>query len=531
MPHNFWFSPSGDLFFTPPSFFPSLMYSFSVRSLLLGFLPSNVWSADFWLEVTPFVYLGILSVISVYGFHKVLMIWRFYRYRHNVVPSYQKFEPEDLPHVTVQLPIFNELYVVERLLDAIAQLNYPSHKLEIQVLDDSTDETQPLCEAKANALKQQGLNVDYIHRTHRKGFKAGALAYGLQRAKGELIMIFDADFVPNPNTLLSMVNNFTDPSVGMVQARWAHINRQYSLLTEIQALMLDGHFVIEQTARNRSGCFFNFNGTAGIWRAQAIADAGGWQHTTVTEDLDLSYRVQLKGWRCIYLPHVVVPAELPVEMNSFKSQQFRWAKGASQVAKKLLISVFRAPLPMHTKFEAFLHLTNNFNYLLLIVLLLLSLPYQIYVSQHQWQYGLLIYIPIFLVTTINVLGFYWVSQKEQKPIHHPWQFASHILSLMSLGIGLSLNQSLAVCDGLLGTDSDFIRTPKHGVVNRSQGWKHKRYRGARTWVLCLELMMVVYLSITIAFAVLHTHYLSLPFLLMFLSGYAYVLGLGLFQRR
>ncbi|MEO1621999.1 MAG: glycosyltransferase [Cyanobacteria bacterium J06632_3] len=311
------------------------------------------------LEITPIVYLGILSVISLYGFHKVLMIWRYYKYRTVSAKTLQAFSDADLPKVTVQLPIFNELYVAERLLNAVAQLKYPLDKLEIQVLDDSTDETQQLCQEKVQALRQQNLNIRYIQRSHRKGFKAGALAYGLQQATGELIMIFDADFVPRPETLLQMVDYFADPNVGMVQGRWAHINRRYSLLTEIQALMLDGHFVIEQTARNRAGCFFNFNGTAGIWRASAIADAGGWQHTTVTEDLDLSYRVQLKGWRCIYLPYIVVPAELPVEMNSFKSQQFRWAKGASQVARKLLGTVLRAKIPWHVKFEAFLHLTNN----------------------------------------------------------------------------------------------------------------------------------------------------------------------------
>ncbi|MEL6815144.1 MAG: cellulose synthase family protein, partial [Cyanobacteria bacterium J06598_3] len=366
---------------------------------------------DYLLEITPILYLSILSIISIYGFHKILMIWRFYKYRSNNNSAYGQsygqlyghtanitvtqptFSPSELPKVTVQLPIFNELYVAERLLEAIANLNYPTDKLEIQVLDDSTDETQQLVCQRSEGLRQQGFNIHYIHRPHRRGFKAGALAYGLQQASGELIMIFDADFVPKPDTLKQMVHHFADPAIGMVQARWTHINRQYSRLTEIQALMLDGHFVIEQTARNRSGCFFNFNGTAGIWRARAIADAGGWQHTTVTEDLDLSYRVQLKGWQCLYLPHIAVPAELPMEMNAFKSQQFRWAKGASQVAKKLLGTVFTAPLPVHVKFEAFLHLTNNVNYLLLMVLLLLSLPYQIYVSQHQWQYGLLIYIP------------------------------------------------------------------------------------------------------------------------------------------
>ena len=483
------------------------------------------------LTLTPIVYLGILLVISLYGFHKVLMIWRFYKHRSTVIKAEYPFDRNNLPVVTVQLPIFNELYVVERLLEAIAHLDYPLDRLEIQVLDDSTDETQQLCRQRVEALKQQNFNIVHVQRSHRQGFKAGALAYGLQQAAGELILIFDADFVPRPNTLLQMVDYFADPTVGMVQARWSHINRQYSLLTQIQALMLDGHFVIEQTARNRSGCFFNFNGTAGIWRASAIADAGGWQHTTVTEDLDLSYRVQLKGWRCLYLPHLSIPAELPVEMNSFKSQQFRWAKGASQVAKKLLSTVCQAKLPLHVKFEAFLHLTNNFNYLLLMVLLLLSLPYQIYISEHQWKHGLLIYLPIFIVTTLNLFGFYWVSQKEQHQKLSLLQFSAQIFWLLSTGIGMSLNQSVAVCDGLLRTGTDFVRTPKHGVINATETWTAKRYRGAKTWVLCLEFLMLVYLAITIAFAAWHTHYLSLPFLLMFFTGYSYVLGLGLFQRR
>ena len=483
------------------------------------------------ISLIPIVYLSVLSVISLYGFHKVLMIYRFYKYRSQRTKPAYRFDRDQLPTVTVQLPIFNELYVVERLLDAIAQLDYPKDKLEIQVLDDSTDETQQICREKVEALKQQNLNIVHLRRSHRKGFKAGALAYGLQQTNSELILIFDADFVPKPNTLLQMVDYFSDPAVGMVQARWSHINRQYSPLTQIQALMLDGHFVIEQTARNRSGCFFNFNGTAGIWRASAIADAGGWQHTTVTEDLDLSYRVQLKGWRCIYLPHLSIPAELPVEMNSFKSQQFRWAKGASQVARKMLGTVCRAKLPLHVKFEACLHLTNNFNYLLLMVLLLLSLPYQIYISEHQWEHGLIIYLPIFVVTTLNLFGFYWVSQQEQFEKLSLWQFSTQILLLLSTGIGMSLNQSVAVCDGLLRTGTDFIRTPKHGVVKRTETWTAKKYRGAKTWVLCLEFLMLVYLAVTIAFAAQHTHYLSLPFLLLFFTGYSYVLGLGLFQRR
>lgn len=495
------------------------------------------------LEMTPVIYLSVLFVISLYGFHKVLMIWRFYKYKdkykddQSVVRQKDCFAPEDLPVVTVQLPIFNELYVVERLLLAVARLKYPTDKLEIQVLDDSTDETQQLCERCVRSLQAKGVNIQYIQRPHRKGYKAGALAYGLQQAAGELIMMFDADFVPEPHTLLDMVDCFADPTVGMVQARWTHINRHYSWLTEVQALMLDGHFVIEQMARHRAGCFFNFNGTAGIWRKRAIADAGGWQHTTVTEDLDLSYRAQLRGWRCVYLPQVAVPAELPVEMNSFKSQQFRWAKGASQVARKLLGRVLRAKLPWHVKFEAFLHLTNNFNYLLLMVLLLLSLPYQVYVSQHQWTYGLLIYIPIFVVTTLNLFGFYWVAERYSQSSALPqlplpaWRFGSQILFLLSVGIGMSLNQSLAVCEGMVRTGTAFVRTPKHGVVKRNESWKRKKYRGAKTWVLLLELLMLLYIALTIGFALSQSHYLSLPFLLLFLVGYGYVFGLGVFQRR
>ena len=484
------------------------------------------------LEITPIVYLGVLLVISIYGFHKVLMIWRFYRYRSvGGRRCLYVFAPERLPVVTVQLPIFNELYVAERLLDAIAALDYPAEKLEVQVLDDSTDETALLCQQKVAALRRRGLDVCYLARSHRKGFKAGALDYGLQRAKGELIMIFDADFVPRPRTLLQMVDHFADPTVGMVQGRWSHLNRRYSMLTEIQALMLDGHFVIEQAARNWTGCFFNFNGTAGVWRASAIRDAGGWQHSTVTEDLDLSYRVQLRGWRCEYLPHIVVPAELPVEMNSFKSQQFRWAKGSSQVARKMLGRIFRAKVPWQVKCEAFFHLTNNFNYLLMMVLLLLSLPYQIYVAKHEWQYGLLVYFPIFVMTTLNLFCFYWVSQKEQSKPVSSLQLGYRILFLLSVGIGMSLNQSLAVCDGLCGGRSVFVRTPKHGVVSGRENWRTKKYRGAKTWVLCLEVLMLVYLSTTMMFALGNGHYLSLPFLLMFFLGYFYVLSLGLFQRR
>ncbi|MGF1604250.1 MAG: cellulose synthase family protein [Thermosynechococcaceae cyanobacterium] len=485
-----------------------------------------------WLSANIYkVYLSLLTIIGLYSFHKVSIVWRFYRHKNNVPHPPRYYSDWELPSVTVQLPIFNEINVVERLIDAVAQLNYPTDKLEIQVLDDSIDETQLLCQSKVEALQALNLNICYIHRTDRTGFKAGALEHGLTSASGELVMIFDADFVPEPDTLLKMVHYFSDPALGMVQARWGHINRHYSRVTEVQALMLDGHFVTEQTARNRSGCFFNFNGTAGIWRIDAIADAGGWQHSTVTEDLDLSYRAQLKGWKCIYLPDIVVPAELPMELNSFKAQQFRWAKGASQVAKKLLLPVLKSDIPFNVKGEAFLHLTNNFNYLLLLVLLLLSLPYQLYLTQAPWQHGVFIHLPLFVATTSSLLGFYFVSAREQALELSPWKFIKNIILLMSIGIGMSINQSLAVCSGLFGGGVDFVRTPKHGVVHRQESWKSKKYRAAKNLVPYLELFMAVYLTITIGVAVSNHHFLSLPFLALFWSGFVYVLVLGISQRR
>lgn len=476
-------------------------------------------------------------MMSLYGFHKILMIWRFYNHKTKKPYPLFRFETSNLPKVTVQLPIFNEMYVAERLIEAIAKLEYPPEKLEIQILDDSTDETRLICQRKVAELKSQNFDITYLHRENRQGFKAGALAAGLKQATGELALIFDADFVPAPNTLMQMVDYFSDPQVAMVQARWGHLNRQYSLLTEIQALMLDGHFVIEQTARNKSGCFFNFNGTAGILRISAIASAGGWQHSTVTEDLDLSYRLQLKGWRCIYLPTVAVEAELPIGMNSFKSQQFRWAKGASQVAKKLLIPILRSKQPLYVKFEAVLHMTNNLNYFLLLIILILSLPYQMYVSQHQLNYSIFIYLPIFIGTTFNLLFFYWVSQKERKNYFKeketlsPGQFGLNIFGLMAIGIGLSINQSLAVCEGLMRIGTEFVRTPKYGMVTAKESWQAKKYRGDKTfWILCLESLMVGYLLITILFTIHVGHYFSLPFLFLFTIGHLYVLTLGLFQR-
>src|SRR5581483_4705383 len=333
-------------------------------------------------------YLVILLTLALYGFHRSTLVYLYYRNRRRDPEPRLLFT--ELPIVTVQLPLFNEMYVAARLLDAVALIDYPRDRFEVQVLDDSTDETQAICRAKIAEIAATGIDIKYIHRTDRTGFKAGALANGLKVSRGEFVLVFDADFVPPADILERTIHYFADDKGGMVQVRWDHVNRDYSRLTELQAMMLDGHFVIEHTARYRSGRFFNFNGTAGMWRRSAIEDAGGWSHDTLTEDMDLSYRAQLRGWQFIYLKDVVSPAELPVEMNAFKSQQFRWAKGSIQVAKKLLPAIWRSKVPFNVKLEAFFHLTNNFAYPLLLLLSMLLLPNLLVRPRHGWREVLLI---------------------------------------------------------------------------------------------------------------------------------------------
>ncbi|MCA9521577.1 MAG: glycosyltransferase family 2 protein, partial [Myxococcales bacterium] len=313
------------------------------------------------------VYFALLFLLSIYGAHRYYMAYLFYKHKKDKPEP--KAEFEQLPKVTIQLPMYNEMFVAERLIDATCAVRYPADRLEIQVLDDSTDETQQIARQAVERHRALGINIHYIHRTNRQGYKAGALQEGMEVAHGEFLAVFDADFVPQPDFLEKTIQYFTNDEVGMVQVRWEHLNREFSLLTRAQSVLLDGHFMIEHTARNRSGRFFNFNGTAGIWRRTTIVDAGGWQHDTLTEDLDLSYRAQIEGWKFVYLNDVISPAEIPVEMNSFKSQQHRWAKGSIQTAKKLLPRIFASKrLPFKVKVEAFFHLTNNLAYLLMVLL-------------------------------------------------------------------------------------------------------------------------------------------------------------------
>ncbi len=488
-------------------------------------------SAWTWLTLEHFLitaYLTVLLTLAVYGFHRSTLVFLYYRHRKNDPQPVKRFL--ELPVVTVQLPLFNEMYVAARLLDAVAKIDYPRDRFEIQVLDDSTDETQEICRVKVAELVAQGVDVKYIHRVDRTGFKAGALANGLKSSRGEFVLVFDADFLPPVDILNQTIHHFAEEKIGMVQVRWEHVNRDYSRLTELQAMMLDGHFVIEHTARHRSGRFFNFNGTAGIWRVAAIEDAGGWSHDTLTEDMDLSYRAQLKGWEFIYLKDVVSPAELPVEMNAFKSQQFRWAKGSIQVGKKLLPTIWRSKVPFRVKVEAFFHLTNNFAYPLLLLLSILLLPNLLVRTRHGWREVLMIDLPLFFGTTLSIASFYITSQRE---IQRNWKATLRRLPLMmSLGIGLCINQTRAVVEALIGSSSgEFVRTPKHGVVRKFEGWTAKKYRAAKTLIPFVEVILALYFVVAMVIAVQAGHYVSMPFLMLFFLGYAYVGVLSFHQSR
>src|SRR5438128_1182173 len=422
--------------------------------------------------LTLAAYFFVLIVLAIYGWHRYYLVYLYMRHKDKEPRSGPPLDP--LPVVTIQLPLYNEMYVADRLIDAVCRLDYPKELLEIQVLDDSTDETREIAELAVRRHAAHGIDIKYFHREDRTGYEAGALEAGLRVARGEFVAIFDADFLPSADFLMRLMPHFTDSRVGMVQARWGHINQDYSLLTKIQSILLDGHFILEHGARNRSGCFFNFNGTAGIWRRQAIDDAGGWQHDTLTEDLDLSYRAQLRGWRFVFVSGVIAPAEVPVEMNGFKSQQHRWAKGSIQTCRKLLPTILRSNLPFRVKAEAFFHLTANFNYILMCVLSILMFPAMVIRYNMGWYEMLLIDIPLFFAATFSFCNFYTVCQRE---IHKDWRARiKYVPFLMSVGIGLSINNTRAVFEALFRRDSEFPRTPKYRIEAAVDVWVGKQYR-------------------------------------------------------
>ena len=463
-------------------------------------------------------YLTTLTMLAVYGIHRYHLVFLYLKHKDRTAHPNAKLEEK--PRVTIQLPVYNEMYVVERLVEAACRVRYPRELLEIQVLDDSTDRTAEIAATSVRKYRELGFNIHHVHRANRKGFKAGALENGLNFATGELIAIFDADFIPPPNFLEDVVDYFSDPQVGMVQARWGHINREYSLLTQVESVILDGHFIIEHGGRHFSGRFFNFNGTAGIWRRTAIEGAGGWQHDTLTEDTDLSYRAQMAGWKFLYLPQIVCPAELPVEMNSFKSQQARWAKGLIQTAIKLLPRILRSDLPWKIKIEAFFHLTANICYPLMIALSFLLLPAMIVRFNQGWFQMLSVDLPLWLASTASVSTFYLISQKELYP---DWRVRLRYLPfLMSVGIGLSVSNSKAVMEALLGIKSSFKRTPKYRIESRKDRWVTKKYL-RRTGVMPLfELSLGAYFGLVVFYAFVNQNYPTIPFLMLFVVGFTYM---------
>lgn len=463
------------------------------------------------------IYVTILSLLCILGSHRFLTALLYLKHRKNA-PSSTAISPQK---VTIQLPIFNEQNVVERLLEAVCALDWPNDLLEIQVLDDSTDETQDILKRLIGRYQSTGLNIHYIHREERTGYKAGALAHGLQFAQGEFIAIFDADFIPAPDFLKNSVQYFINANIGMVQTRWGHLNRHQNLLTELTAILLDGHFVIEHFARNQMGRFFNFNGTAGIWRRTCIEDAGGWHHDTITEDLDLSYRAQLRGWKFVYLKDVVSPAEIPSHVSAFATQQFRWAKGTTQTAIKLLPSIWSARISFGTKLEASFHLLGNLSYpliLCLIVLMPLSASFRFENYQGTFAFTMLDLI-LFISSTVGILFFYGLSQKEIGQLGTFKRLALLPLSL-ALGIGLSVQQTKAVWQGIRNQDQVFIRTPKQGDKIL------KEYVNVQSVKGIVELSIGLYSLMAIILLLSKGIWASVPFLALFSFGFSYV-GIGL----
>jgi cellulose synthase/poly-beta-1,6-N-acetylglucosamine synthase-like glycosyltransferase len=483
-----------------------------------------------WFDALMLIpYFAVMIVLALYGIHRYTMCYQYFKYRRNYDPNPPRHFDE-LPLVTVQLPIFNEQFVIDRLIEAICAMEYPPEKLEIQVLDDSTDET---CEVAAGIVDRYaalGHPIVYIHRTNRHGFKAGALDAGLKVAKGEFIAIFDADFVPPADWLMKVIHHFAEPEIGMVQTRWTHLNRDYSMLTQIEAILLDGHFVLEHGARVRSGEFFNFNGTAGMWRRQAITDGGGWQHDTLTEDTDLSYRSQMAGWRFKYLPDVECPSELPIEMTAFKTQQARWAKGLIQTSIKVLPMVFRSNTSRRNKIESVYHLTANMSYPLMVIMSALLIPAMICRFYQGWFQMLLIDVPLFTASTFSIAVFYVMSQRELFP--KTWMRTFYYLPfLMALGIGLTVTNTKAVMEALFGIKSAFVRTPKYRVAQKGEKSQAAKYRKRLKLAPWIELLLGCYFAAAIAYTFTNKNYFTAPFLILFVVGYWYTGLMSLLQGR
>lgn len=471
-----------------------------------------------------FAYFASLTILFGFGLHGLVMIYFYHKTSH--IPPHTTPELDEFPMVTVQLPFYNELYVVDRLVRSVCAMDYPKDKLEIQLLDDSTDETVELSHRLAAEFREKGYDISVHHRTDRTGFKAGALKEGLQSAKGEFIAVFDADFVPKQYFLLKTVPHFQNPQVGMVQTRWEHLNEEYSFLTRAQALALDGHFVIEQQVRNKAGFFINFNGTAGIWRKSCIADAGDWHADTLAEDLDLSYRAQLRGWKFVFLNDVTSPAELPADINALKTQQFRWTKGAVETAKKLLPSVWKSKLPLSVKAECTVHLTSNIVFPFILLVALLNIPLVVIKNEVGGYDEYFTLMSIFVLASISTFMFYLYAQRA---IHLDWRRRLMLFPVFMAGsMGFAVNNTKAVFEALAGKKSEFKRTPKYRIVEAGDDWKAKKYVQKKIGVaVVIELLFTAYFMYGIGASIYYREIAAIPFQVMFLAGFATVGTLSL----
>lgn len=464
------------------------------------------------------IYLFSLSLLFIYSMHGFIMV--YYNDKYGKVLFTPKGDYEELPTVTIQLPLFNEIYVVQRLMDSVCEIEYPKDKLEIQILDDSTDDTSEYLKELIEEKKNLGFNVTYYHRTNRQGFKAGALKEGLEKTDSEFIAIFDADFVPKKDFLNKTIPYFTDSKVGMVQTRWEHLNAEFSLLTRAQALALDGHFVIEQNVRNKSGFFINFNGTGGVWRKSCIIDAGNWEADTLTEDLDLSYRAQLRGWQFIFLNDFTSPAELPSEINALKNQQFRWTKGAIETCKKILPVVWRSKIPLRIKLQSTFHLTNNFVFPFIVIAGILNVPL-VYLKNSGNYDEYFAFMSIFVLAFVSSFLFYMYSQKIVYP---DWKRKIYLFPVFMAGsMGFALNNTRAVLEGLVNKKSEFVRTPKYQVVDKKDTWTRKKYATKKIHLaVVFEVLFALWMLFGIGLAAYYVEIAAIPFMAMYCMGYTII---------
>jgi len=463
-------------------------------------------------------YFVSLSILFLFGLHGFVMMYYHRKYGHKIPEPNKDFKDDVL--VTIQLPLYNEMYVIERLIDSVCEIDYPKDKMEIQVLDDSTDETTAIVANVVEAKQKEGFDISHVRRGSREGFKAGALKEGMKIAKGEFIAIFDADFIPQKEFLKKTLSYFTDDKVGMVQSRWEHLNGDYSIITKAQALALDGHFVIEQTVRNKSGFFINFNGTGGVWRKKCIIDAGNWHADTLTEDLDLSYRAQLNGWRFVFLKDFTSPAELPSEINALKAQQFRWTKGAVETAKKILPLVWKSKIPLRVKLQSTFHLTNNlvFPFILLAAILNVPLIFIKNSGAHEIYFAVM---SLFVLAFVSSFLFYMYSQKD---IRTDWRKRIVLFPLFMAGsMGLAVNNSRAVFEGLMNRKSEFVRTPKFKQVSGKETFVGNKYLNRKLGLsVFVEAVLAVYCFMGVISSIYFMELASIPFQVLFTLGFSFI---------